>query len=165
LRNHLMSMEADRGIVLIRAAVGLVFLPEGMLKLFKSEWLGADRFAAIGIPFPDLMGPFVGLVEIICGALILLGLLTRYAAFPLIIVMLVAILSTKIPILVASPEDPQWWIFSVEKGKCCGLWKAEHAWRTDFSMLMSTLFLLIAGGGEWSIDRLLTQRQKHEADL
>ena len=61
--------------------------------------LGAGRFLRIGIPYPDLMGPFVGVVEIVCGTLIILGLFTRLAAIPLIVIMIVAIISTKVPIL------------------------------------------------------------------
>ncbi|MCW5976425.1 MAG: DoxX family protein [Bryobacteraceae bacterium] len=53
----------------------------------------------IGIPTPEIMAPFVGVVEIVSGAMILVGLLTRVAAMPLIIDMCVAIASTKVPIL------------------------------------------------------------------
>jgi hypothetical protein len=45
--------------------------------------LGAGRFLRIGIPYPDAMGPFVGVTEIVCGALIIAGLFTRLAAVPL----------------------------------------------------------------------------------
>jgi DoxX len=67
--------------ILVRFLVGLVvFLPEGIQKLAFPDILGAGRFANIGIPYPELMGPFVGIVEIICGTLIILGLLTRLAS-------------------------------------------------------------------------------------
>ena len=84
---------------MVRLMVGLiVFLPEGIQKLVFPEVLGAGRFANIGIPFPEVMGAFVGTVEIVCGALIILGLFTRLAAIPLIFIMVVAITSTKLPI-------------------------------------------------------------------
>jgi len=55
-------------VILIRLLVGLVvFFPEGLQKLLFPEILGAGRFARIGIPYPDLMGPFVGIVETLCG--------------------------------------------------------------------------------------------------
>jgi putative oxidoreductase len=83
----------------VRLLVGLVvFFPEGIQKLAVPAVLGAGRFARIGIPYADLMGPFVGVVEIVCGALITVGLLTRLAAIPLIIIMVVAIVSIKLPI-------------------------------------------------------------------
>ncbi len=84
--------------ILIRLLVGLVvFFPEGLQKLLFPEILGAGRFARIGIPYPDLMGPFVGVVETVCGLLIIVGLFTRLAAIPLLIVMFVAVVSTKAP--------------------------------------------------------------------
>jgi putative oxidoreductase len=89
-----------RSVILIRLLVGLVvFFPEGLQKLLFPAVLGAGRFASIGIPWPEVMGPFVGVVETLCGALIIVGLMTRAAAIPLIIIMIVAILSTKVPIL------------------------------------------------------------------
>ena len=68
-----------------------MFFPEGIQKLIFADILGAGRFANIGIPYPEVMGPFVGIVEIICGALIILGLFTRLAAIPPIVIMIVAI--------------------------------------------------------------------------
>src|SRR3984893_16469432 len=98
--NGLYQTQASGWVILIRLLVGLVvFLPEGLQKLIFPDILGAGRFANIGIPSPELMGPFVGIVEIICGTLIILGLFTRLAAIPLIIIMIVAIISTKVPIL------------------------------------------------------------------
>jgi putative oxidoreductase len=147
------SMRTDDSpwTMLVRLAVGLVFLPEGIQKLVFSEILGAGRFTGIGIPFPHLTGPFVGWVELICGALVLLGLLTRVAAVPLIITMIVAIVSTKIPIWLG--ED--WWLFNVRELSRYGFWSFMHETRTDWAMLMGSLYLLGAGAGRWSLDRAL----------
>jgi putative oxidoreductase len=95
----LIETSAPGSVLLIRLVVGGVFLSEGIQKFLYPAENGAGRFVKIGIPAPEVMGPFVGVVEIVCGALVLAGLLTRLAAIPLIIDMLVAILSTKIPIL------------------------------------------------------------------
>ena len=82
----------------IRLLVGLVvFFPEGIQKLLFPDIVGAGRFLRIGIPYPDIMSTFVGVVETVCGALIIVGLFTRLAAIPLIVIMIVAIVSTKIP--------------------------------------------------------------------
>ncbi len=98
--------------ILVRLLVGLVvFFPEGIQKLAFPDILGAGRFANIGIPYPNLMGPFVGVVETTCGALIILGLFTRLASIPLIVIMIVAIVSTKIPILLGHDL----WIFHLPK--------------------------------------------------
>src|SRR6516165_7635505 len=100
--------QASRWTILVRIMVGLVvFFPEGIQKLAFPSILGAGRFAAIGIPYPNFTGPFVGVVEIACGALVILGLFTRLAVIPLIVIMVVAILSTKVPILLGH----NFWIF------------------------------------------------------
>ena len=151
----LLVTTAPGSSILIRLLVGLaVFFPEGIQKLIFPESLGAGRFANIGIPFPDLMGPFVGAVEILCGALIILGLFTRLSAIPLIVIMIVAIVSTKIPILLGH----DFWIFHLPADvKRVGFWSAQHEARADLCMLLGALFLLIVGGGKWSLDALQTE--------
>ncbi|HEU0174524.1 MAG TPA: DoxX family protein, partial [Blastocatellia bacterium] len=99
LRQNIIATSAPTSVLLIRFVVGGVFLSEGIQKFLYPGENGVRRFTKIGIPAPEVMSPFVGVVEIVCGALILIGLLTRLAAIPLIIDMLVATLSTKIPIL------------------------------------------------------------------
>jgi uncharacterized membrane protein YphA (DoxX/SURF4 family) len=150
-----MKTNDEPSIVLIRLLVGLVvFFPEGLQKLLFAEILGAGRFAAIGIPWPDVMGPFVGVVETICGALIILGLLTRFAVIPLIIVMIVAIISTKIPMLLGH----KFLIFNLPHLSRYGFWSMAHEARTDFCMLLGCLYLLIVGSGGWSLDVWLRRR-------
>lgn len=141
---------------LIRLAVGLaVFFPEGLQKLLFPEILGAGRFARIGIPWPELMGPLVGVIETVCGLLIVLGLATRVAAVPLIVIMIVALASTKLPILVGH----DWWIFNLRDLDRYGFWSAQHESRTDMAMLLGSLYLLIVGGGRWSVDSWLDRRR------
>ena len=136
------SDESPLTTLLIRLIVGGVFLSEGIQKFLFPEVLGAGRFMKIGIPSPELMAPFVGVVEIVCGVFLLAGLFTRLAAIPLIIDMLVAIVSTKIPMLLDK-----------------GFWAMAHEARTDWSMLLGCLFLLVAGAGRWSLDGLLFGRR------
>jgi putative oxidoreductase len=137
-----------RSVILIRLMVGSVFLSEGIQKFLNPDSVGAGRFAKIGIPWPDIMGPFVGTVEVICGTLILIGLFTRLAAVPLIVVMCVAIVSTKIPILLGHG----FWGFSLREMPQYGFWSMAHEARTDWAMLLGSLFLLLAGGGAGSVD-------------
>ncbi len=144
----IISTGAPRSVILIRILVGAVFFEEGIQKLLFAELMGAGRFARIGIPAPEIMGPFVGVVEIVCGALILLGCLTRLAAIPLLIDISVAILSTKIPILLGHGFG----CFHVAKLARYGFWSMASEGRTDFSMLLGLIFLLIAGAGAWSVD-------------
>jgi uncharacterized membrane protein YphA (DoxX/SURF4 family) len=154
---RIIKTEAPAVVFLIRLMVGGVFLSEGIQKFLFANENGAGRFARIGIPAPEVMGPFVGIIEIVCGALILLGLLTRLAAIPLIINMFVAILSTKIPILLGHG----FWGFSLRTLPYYGFWGMLHEARTDFSMLLGSLFLLVIGGGEWSIDARISSRRNH----
>lgn len=134
--------------------VGGVFLSEGIQKFLEPASRGAGRFAKIGIPWPDLMGPFVGAVEMGCGALVLVGLLTRLATVPLIISMVVALLSTKIPILLGRG----FWGFQLRELSSYGLWSMLHESRTDISMLLGSIFLALVGPGPWSLDAKLGAR-------
>jgi putative oxidoreductase len=149
-RNSALDVTTPAWTILIRLQIGLiVFFPEGIQKLLFPDILGAGRFTRIGIPFPDLMGPFVGVVETICGLLIIVGLFTRLAAVPLIIVMIVALVSTKLPILLGHDV----WLFHLAKDiKRTGFWSIMHEARTDLVMLLGCIYLLIAGAGRWSID-------------
>ncbi|HEY3246040.1 MAG TPA: DoxX family protein [Phycisphaerae bacterium] len=146
LLSRLIATRAPAAVMLIRIAVGAIFLSEGIQKFIYPEQLGVGRFIKIGIPVPGFTAPFVGVVEIVGGVLILIGLLTRVASIPLIIDMLVAIGSTKIPILIKS-----------------GFWSMAHEARTDVAMLTGSLFLLIVGGGAWSLDAWISTRGARRA--
>ncbi|MHC1767768.1 MAG: DoxX family protein [Verrucomicrobiia bacterium] len=136
---------ALRSILFVRVMVGGVFLSEGIQKFLFPAEVGSGRFARIGLPSPDLLGPFVGAVEITCGLLVLVGLLTRLAVIPLLITMAVAIWTTKVPILMKS-----------------GFWKMAHDSRNDYCMVLGSLFLLVAGAGLWSLDNRLHRRARAE---
>ena len=152
----LLRTHAQGWTILVRLMVGLVvFLPEGFQKLALPEVLGAGRFANIGIPYPEVMEPFVGTVEIVCGALIIFGLFTRLAAIPLIVIMVVAITSTKLSIWAGHDI----WIFHMPKLARYGFWSMAHEARDDFLMLLGSIYLLIAGAGAWSLDALLTRER------
>jgi uncharacterized membrane protein YphA (DoxX/SURF4 family) len=152
--SKLLCTTAPPATLLVRLSVGAVFLSEGMQKFLFADAQGAGRFAKIGIPAPDIMGPFVGCVEIVCGALLLIGLLTRLAAIPLMIDISVAIISTKVPILLGHG----FWRFSLPKLASYGFWSMAHEARTDFCMLLGSLFLLFVGAGKkWSLDARLTR--------
>jgi uncharacterized membrane protein YphA (DoxX/SURF4 family) len=150
---QLLHTTAPPATILVRLLVGAVSLSEGTQKFLFGDAQGAGRFAKIGLPSPEIIGPFVGGVEITCGALLVIGLLTRLAAIPLIIDISVAILSTKIPILLGHGILG----FSLPKLQSYGFWSAAHEARTDFCMLLGSLFLLIVGAGrKWSVDARLS---------
>lgn len=152
--SNLLKTADSPATILIRLLVAFVFFPEGIQKLIFPAILGSGRFTQIGIPYPDVMAPFVGITEITCGLLILFGLANRLAAIPLIIIMIVAIISTKIPIWLGH----DWWIFHVAKLTRYGFWSMMHEIRTDMCMLLAAIYLLIRGGGQWSIDAWIYRR-------
>ncbi len=135
-------------VSLIRLAVGGVFLVEGILKFLYPNELAVGRFAKIGIPDPQVMGPFVGGVEAVCGAMVLAGLFTRLAAIPLLIDITVAIISTKLPVLLGHGI----WHFALPKLAHYGFLSMVHEARTDFSMWLGLVFLLIVGPGRFAVD-------------
>ena len=96
----------------------------------------------IGIPWPQVMAQFVGVVEIVCGSLLLIGLVTRLATVPLLIDIAVAIYSTKIVTFAKN-----------------GFWGTLHEARTDLSMVLGLIFLVVVGGGAWSLDAWLAGRR------
>jgi len=115
--------------------VGAVFMSEGIQKFLFPADLGPGRFATIGLPSPGVLAPLVGTFEIGCGLLVVLGLLTRVAVIPLLVIILTAIWKTKLPLLLKS-----------------GLWRMAHEARTDWCMLLGCLFLLIVGAGPLALD-------------
>jgi putative oxidoreductase len=141
--------EAPAATVLIRCAVGVVFISEGIQKFLHADAQGAGRFTRIGLPLPDVLGPFVGIVEIVGGALVLLGLCTRLAAVPLAVIMCFALSSTKVPILLGHG----YWGFAHTFAPKVGVWAFLHESRTDLSMLSCALFLVAVGADRWSLDR------------
>jgi uncharacterized membrane protein YphA (DoxX/SURF4 family) len=154
--SRLLHTSAPRAVILIRLLVGAVFLTEGIQKFLFPGELGVGRFTKIGIPWPDVSAPFVGAAETICGALLIVGLLTRAAAAVLLIDISVAIVSTKVPILLGHSFGP----FSLPKLPRYGFWSMAHEARVDSSMWLGSLFLIIAGAGGLSLDALLARRSR-----
>ncbi|HZW92456.1 MAG TPA: DoxX family protein [Candidatus Eremiobacteraceae bacterium] len=137
---QIFGSSAPRATILIRLLVGWVFMSEGIQKFLFPSALGVGRFTKIGIPDPQFFAPFVGVVEIICGAMLIVGLLTRLASIPLLIDISVAIVTTKIPMLSKA-----------------GFWSMMHEARTDFCMLLGLIFLFIVGSGTLSFDERLSR--------
>ena len=133
---RLLATQAPAATMLVRIVVGGIFLTEGIQKFLYPGDLGAGRFAKIGIPVPDMMGPLVGGVEIVCGAFLIIGLLTRLASILLLIDISVAIVSTKIPILLGHG----FWGFSVTKLPRYGFLSMIHEARTDLAMWFGLVF-------------------------
>ena len=132
---NLLNTSEDKSILLIRLLVGLVFLSEGIQKFLFPELVGVGRFEKIGFANPAFWSYFTACFEIACGLLVSLGLWIRVSSIPLLIIMIVAFFSTKIPVLLHK-----------------GFWQFAHEYRTDFAMTISLIFLIIKGSGFYSID-------------
>ena len=129
-------------MILIRVIVGLVFLTEGILKFLHPGELGSGRFAHIGLPLPYITAPLVGSIEIAAGAAIILNLYAGDAAILLLLVIITALITTKIPILLGRHLGP----FAPPKLEHYGLLSFLHEARTDLSMLFGLVAILLDSG-------------------
>ena len=127
--------------LIIRLMIGAVFLSEGIQKFLYPSELGVGRFQKIGLPHPEFLAPFVGVFEITCGILVILGLVTRLAVIPLFVISSTAILTTKVPMLLQK-----------------GFWPAAHEIRVDYCMWLGAIFLFGTGAGAVSLDASLVKR-------
>ena len=152
--HNMNGTNAPAAVILIRVLIGGTFLSEGIQKFLYPNLVGAGRFARIGIPYPEITGPFVGAVEIIAGSLLLLGFATRFAAIVMLVSICVAIISTKLPVFLGR----EIWGFSLPKLQRYGVWSVLHEARTDLSMIFCLLFLLVVGAGRLSLDAKLWRR-------
>lgn len=133
--DRIRNTDDDGRLIIVRLITGLIFITEGILKYKLIQWLGPGRFAEIGFGHPFFWAYFTGAFEVTCGLLVLTGFWTRIASIPLLIIMIVAFITTKIPILMDK-----------------GFWTFTHEYRTDFSLTLLLVLLIIYGGGRWSVD-------------
>jgi putative oxidoreductase len=140
----LLATQGPRSVLLVRIAVGLIFFTQGILKYVDPN-MGVVRFTKIGFPHPYFTAHFVGTFEILCGLLLLVGLWTRLVSIPLLIVITMAIATTKIPELFRANQ---------------GFWYMVSDARTDFAMFCCLVFLISVGGGSWSLDAKLAKHAR-----
>jgi len=135
IKTKILSTGNDKKIIFIRLIVGLIFISEGFQKYLIVNILGPAFFKEIGFINPMFWAYFTGAFEIVCGFLILIGLFTRLASIPLLIIMITAFITTKLPILTSK-----------------GFLTFAHEYTTDFSLTLLLTLLFIYGSGKWSID-------------
>jgi putative oxidoreductase len=119
--------------LLARIAVGVVFIGTGWGKLHNLDKI-TSFFAELGIPAPGFNAVLASTAELVCGALLLVGLFTRLAAVPLVVVMIVAIVAAK-------------------RGDINGLSDLLGFVETLYIVLLA--WLATAGPGAISLDRVL----------
>ena len=148
--------DGPKSTLLLRLMAGGVFFWEGLLK-FVYVNQGVGRFTKLGIPFPHFTAAFIGYLEIFGGLLLLSGLMTRLIAIPFIAEMIVAVLSTKISLYLGTsplplpPAPPQ-----------IGFWAVLHEIRSDYAQIITVIFLLVNGPGQWSLDAVLLRKWRKD---
>jgi len=146
--------DGPKSTLLLRVMAGGVFFWEGLLKFVYANQ-GVGRFTKLGIPFPHFTATFIGGLEIVGGLLLLAGVTTRLIAIPFVAEMIVAILSTKISLYLGTsplplpPAPPQ-----------VGFWAVLHEIRSEYAQMLTVMFLMVNGPGEWSLDAVLPRRRK-----
>ncbi|HTJ10647.1 MAG TPA: DoxX family protein [Dinghuibacter sp.] len=133
---RILATEETGSVLFIRLMVGGIFLSEGLQKFIYPSILGGGRFLSIGFPLPYFSAYFDGVLQVICAVLVLLGLFTRFAVIPLLVITIFSLVAIQSRVLVDQ-----------------GLFPMLHAARTDWCMLLGTCYLLLKGGGRWSLDR------------
>lgn len=122
----------DLGLLLLRIGVGVIFIVAGWGKLTGIEGV-QGFFGNIGIPLPALMAWVVAIVEFVGGIMVLLGAYARIPYLLLAIIMLVALLTTK-------------------------LGGEFSAARLDLMLLLTSLALFLIGSGKYSVDQKLNNQ-------
>jgi len=134
-KKQILSTRNDSKIIIIRLIVGIIFFSEGIQKYLIVSMLGPAYFKEIGFIHPMFWSYLTGAFEMFCSILILSGFLTRLASIPLLIIMITAFVRTKLPVLATE-----------------GLLAFLHEYRTDFSLTLLLILLIIYGSGKWSVD-------------
>ena len=144
LKMLILSTEDDNKLVFLRLIIGLIFIIEGILKFLYIEAYGPSFFDEIGFTYAFFWAYFTGAFEICCGLLVLIGLFTRIASIPLLIIMISAFFTTKLSLLTNR-----------------GFWTFAHEYRLEFSLTVLLVLLIIYGGGRWSADLKILKSRKN----
>ena len=130
-------MSPTTALLVLRVAVGAVFIAHGAQKVFVYSFAGTSgSFAEMGVPLASIAGPLVGLLELIGGALLVLGLATRVVAVALAAEMAVASILVHLPF---------------------GIFATEGGYELPLALAASAIALVFAGAGRFSFDAVLTR--------
>ncbi|GAA3712328.1 DoxX family protein [Zhihengliuella alba] len=138
--NNTSSSAATAARLILRVAVGFLFLAHGWQKF--TEWTIAgttESFAQMGVPAAEIAAPFVAGLELVGGALLILGFLTRPIAAMLTVDMLVA-------------------LFLVHLG--AGVFVSEGGYELVLALGAAAAGIALLGAGKFSVDAALFGRRQ-----
>ena len=139
LFNPTTPRQLDAGLTLLRTITGAIFMAHGAQKLFVYGLAGVGGgFAQMGIPFPSVVGPLVGFLELFGGLALIAGLLTRLAAVGLTANMLGALFLVHLPAGFFLPNGYEFVLM----------------------LAASAATLTMTGAGQYSLDALIARRQQ-----
>jgi putative oxidoreductase len=148
----ILETDNDSAVFILRLLLGIVFFPHGMHKVFG--WFGGQGFAGTMAGFEKMGIPaffaFLAIMAESCGSLGLIsGFLTRVAAFGITCNMIVAVA-----------------MIHFRNGFFMNWSGQKHGEGFEYHILVVaiTIALMIKGGGQWSIDGLLTKKQTGAAN-
>ena len=138
------SAWTDRGLLLMRIALGIVFVMHGGQKLFVYGHAGvASGMAALGLPLPGLSAALITAVELAGGIALLAGAFTRVAAFLIAGAMAVATVSAHLSNGFFMPSGFEY----------------------TLTLMLSSLAVLMTGPGAHSVDAVLARPKRTEPAL
>jgi putative oxidoreductase len=132
----IVGIDPTWGITVVRISTGVIFVVHGVQKFAAGLGGVTAFFAKVAIPAPGVMGPFVAILELVGGILLVVGLATRWVGLLFAVEMLVTTLWVQIP----------------SRG-----WTASDL---DRALLASSLLLVLAGGGRASVDAIWLEKDQ-----
>ena len=140
---------ADAALLILRVAIGLIFIPHGWSKVFSPNGVAGFAQDLPSYHLPIFLGYAAAYSELVCGFLLLGGLATRIDGFLLACTMFVAAFVVQMPDALNDPDNA---------GKV-KFFAVMHAIELPLALFAGAIVLMLMGGGSWSLDRIIGERR------